>query len=463
MTTGMPQFIPGGLSRRTALGLMSAGAVAAITGCSAGKDEAESGPWLASPVQREAEDMLLKIEADPAVKAIQDKVRADLASGPRFKIPDAAATLDESIAQWTRSLIFAELIHRPEDPIFLWATDDTPREWLGHKLGGVGTSGDNPDAIYRTAGIEGGGRYEILGRFHPDSRPVQFLMEVDAGDMAQPQNIMPVSNGKHADIHNTSMISDRELVVNDDGTFTITLGGDAKGPNHLEIPPSGYCMVGVRDILGKWTNKCTHLEIRRSDPVEPPAWTLETVRERVLADLEGYIGFWSHFPDIWFGGLGPNQRSEPQSRPGGWGFVCGMNFHLAPDEVFLVTTVKGDAGYTGFQINNPWMIAPDARKKQVCLNDAQTTANADGSFTYVIAKDDPGVANWLDTDGMSDGIGILRWQAVPAGMTNEGIIRDFRVIKRSELDGMKDIPRVTPEEREAQVKARWADYSSRTL
>ena len=58
-------------------------------------------------------------------------------------------------------------------PAFLWGTDDTPREWLGHRLGGVGTSGDNPDAIYRTAGIEGGGHYEIRGQYHPASRPVR--------------------------------------------------------------------------------------------------------------------------------------------------------------------------------------------------------------------------------------------------------------------------------------------------
>lgn len=456
-----PQFPPLAFTRRTALTLMSAGAAMAVTGCS-GKGKGDEKPWLWTPEQEQAETWLLAIEQDPDVRAIKGKVREKLIRSPRALIPDAQLTLDNSISQWTRSLIFAELIHRPASPIFLWATDDTPREWLGHTLGGVGTSGDNPDAIYRTAGIEGGGRYEILGQYDKDSRPVQFLLEVDAGDMAQPQNIMPVSEGKHADIHNTSMISDRELVVGDDGTFRITLGGEGEGPNHLAIPESGYAMVGVRDILGNWTDKCPKLTINRLDEAKAEPWTQESVRQRVLADLEGYIDFWSHFPDIWFGGIKPNERSEPMGRPGGWGYVAGMNFSLDDGEVFLVTTDPGKAKYTGFQINNPWMIAPDARTKQVCLNLGQTTKNADGTITYVIAKDDPGVANWLDTDGMSDGIGILRWQAVPPDMTNEGLIRDFRVIKRSELDAMKDIPRVTPEQRKEQVGARFAAYSSRT-
>jgi hypothetical protein len=453
-------FTPLAFSRRTALSLMSAGAVVALTGCGGGSGDEK--PWLWTAEQEEAEKMLLALEQDSEVRAIKAKLRDKLSRSPRGKIADAQLTLDESLKQWTRSLIFAELIHRPASPIFLWATDDTPREWLGHELGGVGTSGDNPDAIYRMAGIEGGSRYEILGQFHKDSRPVQLLMEVNAGDMAQPQNLMPVTGGKHEDIHNTSMISDRELKVNDDGSFKITLGGEGDGPNHLAIPESGYAMVGVRDILGAWTNKPPKLTIKRLDEAKAEAWTLETVKQRVLADLEGYIDFWSHFPDIWFGGIKPNERSEPMGRPGGWGFVGGMNFSLADDEVFLVTTHPGEAKYTGFQLCNPWMISPDARKKQVCLNLDQVTKNADGTITYVIAREDPGVANWLDTDGLRDGIGILRWQAVPPEMTNENLIRDFRVIKRGELEAMRDIPRVTPEQRKQQVEARFAAYSSRT-
>ncbi|MDG2003337.1 MAG: hypothetical protein P8J20_08400 [Novosphingobium sp.] len=460
MTATGPQLPQLAFTRRTAMTLMSAGAVAAVTGCSLLEGEPDV-PWLWSEEQEAAERMLLALEDDSDVKAIRAEMRSKLASSPRGAIGDAQITLDESLSQWTRSLIFCEVLHRPTRPMLLWMTDDTPREWNGYELGGVGMSGDNPDAIYCTAGIDGGGRYEILGKYHEDSRPVQFLMEVNAGDMGQPQNVMPVSDGEHADIHNTSMLSDRELVVAEDGTFRITLGGEGEGPNHLAIPESGYAMVGVRNIMSNWTDKAPQLTINRLDEVAEEPWTLETVKQRVVDDLEGYIGFWSNFPNIWFGGIKPNERSEPMGRPGAWGFVGGMNFSLGEGEVFLVTTDPGAAKYTGFQIINPWMIAPDARNKQVCLNLGQTTKNADGTITYVIAKEDPGVANWLDTDGMSDGIGIFRWQQVPPDMSNEGLIRDFRVIKRNELDAMTEIPRVTADQRKEQVEARFAAYSSR--
>ncbi len=96
-------------------------------------------------------------------------------------------------------------------------------------------------------------------------------------------------------------------------------------------------------------------------------------------------------------------------RPGGWGFVAGLNLSLKADEAMLVTTDPAGSKYTGFQINDSWMIAPDARRYQVCLERSQTTPNADGTIGYVISKTDPLVAHWLDTEGMDDGIGILRW------------------------------------------------------
>lgn len=456
-----------GFDRRRALSLLGAGAAAGLAftpGLSLARTAARRAamPWLYSPDQLQAELWLLRLIRDPAVKAIQARLRAELAAGERSKMADAAATLDNAIALWSNSLIFAALIHRPTRPVFMWSTDDTPREWLGHKLPGVGTSGDNPDAIYRTAGIEGGGRYEIIGQYHRDSRPTQLLLEANAGDMAKPQNIMPTAGGQHADIHSASMLSDKVIRTEANGSFRITVSSEATGgPNHMQIPASGYALIGVRDILADWTLRPARLTIRRLDPVRPEPWTYASVRAQVLADLEGYVRFWSHFPDIWFGGLKANAHSEPMQRPGGWGFVAGLNFHLADDEAMLVTTRRGGAKYTGFQLNDPWMIAPDARLRQVCLNNSQAVASGDGSTSYVISKTDPGVANWLDTCGMRDGFGIIRWQNIPDGLTKDGLIANMKVIKLAEVAAL-GLPMVSPQHRREQVAARFAAYSTRT-
>ena len=145
--------------RRRALSLMATGAVAASFTGWPKLDLAKAAspaPWLATPAQVAAEKMLLQVEGDPAVRRIQARLRTELAATPRALIPDAAATLDNAIGQITRSLIFGELMKSPEAG-FLWGTDDTSRTWLGHTIGGVGTAGDNPDAIYHVAMYYGNG------------------------------------------------------------------------------------------------------------------------------------------------------------------------------------------------------------------------------------------------------------------------------------------------------------------
>lgn len=457
------------LTRRAALGLLGASAAASVPRLALA---AAPAPWLATPAQVRAEKALLALLEDPELKRLQAAIRAELAASPRARtIPDAARTLDGAIAQWTNSLIFAELEKDTARPAFLWGTDDTPREWLGHRIGGVGTSGDNPDAIYRTAAIEGGGRYEILGQYHPESRPTQVLLEVHASDKARPSTMMtptaggPNSKGRAPEPQAQTQINQDQFVVDAQGRFRITLGGDPSGAwasrNHLPLPPSGFCTVGVRDILSDWKQRASGLTINRLDPVTAPPFGPAQVREMVLRDLKGYIDFWSRFPDIWFGGLKPNAHSQPQQRPGGWGFVAGLNYHLAVDEAMVVTTWPGGARYTGFQINDPWMIAPDARLAQVCLNGSQAVPNADGTVTYVIAPSDPGAANWLDTTGYRDGLAIIRWQAVPPTLTEDGLIREVRVVKLAEAARLPGVPRVTPAERRARVAARKADYETR--
>ena len=45
---------------------------------------------------------------------------------------------------------------------------------------------------------------------------------------------------------------------------------------------------------------------------------------------------------------------------------------------------------------------------QVSLNRAQTVAEPDGSIRIVIAHRDPGVANWLSTEGRA--FGLVYWR-----------------------------------------------------
>jgi hypothetical protein len=56
----------------------------------------------------------------------------------------------------------------------------------------------------------------------------------------------------------------------------------------------------------------------------------------------------------------------------------------------------------------------DYLHRQVSLNRRQTVPESDGSFRMVVAAEDPGLPNWLDTEGRSFGLVFFRYM-LPEG------------------------------------------------
>jgi hypothetical protein len=449
------------MARRSALTCLLAGVLTLIEPSSARARRAgvTARPLLATPAQIEAEQTLMRLLRDPELQRIAAELRNELAAMPRGQTTSGAATLDHAVAEWTSSLTMAEIsIHQPV-PSITWGTDNTPRTWMGYTLPGIGTSGDNPAAIYRLAVIDGSRRYEVLGRFDMAKRPAQVTLELHKGAKVTP----PPMDGKKSDLTPLVSISDRDLNIAPDGTFRFTVGPNIESPVHMTSQP-GVLTLGFRDMLSDWSQRPCSLELRPLDNISPQSVTDQDILRAAYKDLPPYISFWSRFPDTWFGGLKGNVISPVQVRNGSLaGFIAALSFDLAADEAIVVTMVPGGAGYTGFQIIDPWMIGADAKRHPVSLNLSQSAPNADGSFTYVISQSDPGAANWLSTAGQGEGLGIIRWQAVPhiADLNPADLTRDFRVIKLSELTRMPGLPRLTHEQRTAQMAARVRGYNTR--
>ncbi len=71
----------------------------------------------------------------------------------------------------------------------------------------------------------------------------------------------------------------------------------------------------------------------------------------------------------------------------------------------------------------------DYSNRQISLNRKQTTLESDGSFKIVIAHEDPGVPNWIDTEGRP--LGIVFWRyMLPAG---EIVRPDAEVVPLAQL------------------------------
>lgn len=419
-----------------------------------------STPVLGTPEQRAAEKILRTLLRDPAVKAIQAKLLTDLSETETGRTAEGRARLPAAIAKWTTSLILREIAADPEHPAILWWVDDTPHRWFGYEIGGMGVAGDNPDHIYRGTFIDGAGQYEITGQVDIANPPAQFSFEVTRGSPGK-LVLKPQTPG-HVDMGNQiALLTDQDIKVASDGTFRLTVGGKSANPNHLPTEP-GQISINVRDVFSDWAQRPNRLTIRRIDATDVARLDRASLRQNVLADLEGYVRFWAAFKDSWLGGLAPNKIVGPVRRDGNWGFQAAARYRLAPDEAAVITTTRGAARYTGVQVTDAWMIASDATKYQTSLNTAQSKANADGSVTYVVAARDPGVANWLDTNGLHEGYVLLRWQGFEPGATEAGLFKDYRIIKLADLArDFPDVPRISLTERRSQLAKRIPEYANR--
>ena len=93
----------------------------------------------------------------------------------------------------------------------------------------------------------------------------------------------------------------------------------------------------------------------------------------------------------------------------------------------------------------------DFTHHQSSLNGHQLSFDSDGKARIVIAAQDPELANWLDTAGISKGVALLRWYFTDSYPTPSA-----RVVQASDLRGLlpADTVWVTQEERRLALDAR---------
>jgi hypothetical protein len=423
-----------------------------------------AGP-VATAAQIEAEAQAQRIVASPEVVAMRPKLEAILAANPvAGKYPDGQREIGHAVDLWTMTLAMRETQSDVARPLILWHVDNSPHSWFGHTQPGMGAAGDNPDHIYRGAYLDGASTYEVKGRL-PKNRPAQFSMEIYRGGTGT--MVMLKQSSATPDLGNqVSFISTDDMTIAPDGSFTVIVGPEntTKAANFLKLEP-GAMTITVRDVLSDWRQEPTAVEIRRiaGPPAAPPLSEQQLV-EKLVAELPGFITFWSHFNDHWLGGIPDNGYVGPSPRAGGWGYIVGGRFSLTDKQAIVITTRDAGAPYTGVQVNDPWMIMPgDARKGTLSLNKAQVAPNPDGSVTYVVSVKDPGVANWINTGGLHQGIVILRWQAVPKGADPKQMISEYRLVNLADVK--KTVPAATPRmtaaQRKAQIAQRTADYDLR--
>jgi hypothetical protein len=109
----------------------------------------------------------------------------------------------------------------------------------------------------------------------------------------------------------------------------------------------------------------------------------------------------------------------PRLTPGGLAtqYSSVGHFELRPDQALIITLPVTDAPYLGFQLGSMWYISLDYINHQTSLNNTQAQADPDGKIRIVVADQNPGVTNWVETLGHRRGFLQFRWQRVSRQLT----------------------------------------------
>lgn len=310
--------------------------------------------------------------------------------------------------------LFSHFDADPERPVFRRIVSPTRK-----------FRGDNGDAIYFDAAIRSDRDYIVRGNM-AGAVYVSLTIEEGPGEGSY-------ATGTAAGLH------DGEFDVDADGNFEIVLSaknpGKEREKNWLKLS-SDAMRVTSRHYFeeeicaAKDPSRHVPMTIRPAvDPGPPPAFDAEDQDRSVAAGIQRVMNFLrgdtlDQLPrkpedqPSWVSSV-PNVFNKPE-KPGDMAFSA-MDiaytmapYLLGPDKALLITGRFPECKFANVCLWNRYIQSYDYNNRRISLNRKQTQLEADGSFRMVIAHVDPGVPNWIDTEGRP--FGMVYWRFVmPVG------------------------------------------------
>ncbi|MET0986978.1 MAG: DUF1214 domain-containing protein [Steroidobacteraceae bacterium] len=208
-----------------------------------------------------------------------------------------------------------------------------------------------------------------------------------------------------------------QFEVGADGTLEILVGGERRGMNWLEMPPDGT-LLAIRSYAFDWQRHALPYvyierigaEGQRPAPIDPE--TLARRLEATASWLETRPYQYPVFQERHMDRFPVNTLPPPVEIPGGGGPIkYGFGrFRLQDDEALIVEFECPNARYwTVHTYTVPWYSQIDVLNRITSLNAKQTHIDEDRKVRIVVAANDPGVQNWLDTGGLPTGSVFYRW------------------------------------------------------
>jgi hypothetical protein len=315
--------------------------------------------------------------------------------------------------------------------------------------------GPNVDQTTRRARVAADGVYRITGKMGTCE---DFILTVKNGDMHME---------RYGILHEV-MASELGIGPGDDFELVLAATEPAGTPPGRWVPLHAEAtMINFREYYFDWQpGPPAILAIERLDtqggspPVLTPA-ALSGMLDEALALVENSVVYWNGYMREQKAELPSNTMGPPRHNKGGssrihysFGF-----FELEPDEVLLIEASAPDARFWDVQLYNMgWFETLDFANRVTSLNHTQAYLSPDGRFRAVLAARDPGVPNWLDTQGYAQGMVTHRWIAAGSEPTITAKVLRFDDVPAALPPGT---PAVDAEARREEIRRRQAHIAWR--
>jgi Protein of unknown function (DUF1214) len=292
--------------------------------------------------------------------------------------------------------------------------DDDPRQPVFRQIvtSTRKSLGDNADALYFDAPVSSEYAYRVTGRM-AGAVYVSFTIEAGGAGGGFPERTAGVLN-------------DTEFDVDPDGNFEVFLGGTPRNRNWIALEPDAS-RVTTRHYFEQERSPGippipdVALGIEPLSPLPPlPPPSVESVAEgfrRVNRYVRSRSLEMPKFADAVqpaFVSREPNAFPAPVP-PGDHALAAAdasysmAPYVLGPGEALVMTGRWPDCRCANVTMWNRFLQTYDYAHRHVSYNRVQTHPLRDGSFRIVIAHEDPGVPNWLDTEGRPFGMVFWRY------------------------------------------------------
>jgi hypothetical protein len=327
--------------------------------------------------------------------------------------------------------------------------------------------GDSAEFTYQQAWIDGATAYKISG--NRGTAPFLNFTVYGPHLEEQPGTGWPSLHDPFGDVPEANLFG-HQIETNWDGGFELYVGGPERPTNWLPTTPNSRKLF-IRQGFDRWSELPVTMRMERLDmdaprPMAQPAEMIEAIGWAGRF-MSGLMNDWPDHPYNytparfldWINQFPPEPADNALADKRRGRSVANMAWMLAPDEALILEFDDHD-GLWSVTNMGPFFASMDYLYRQVSFTPSRAKADSDGRIRLVMAHDDPGYHNWLDTQGFARGCATYRNLA-----SEHRTELRTRVVKRAELASAlpPDTATVTHDQRVRQLRDRFDGVRRRYL